>query len=134
MTTKTPEERNEELIEEMLPELCECIIDVSEERGALWGKHIEPNEVPEYFKILLRTVLQSKDREAVERIAEAVRTASFKIVQEFKDNLINIAIENEHLRGCVTSNQINKAFSDFEASTHNSLFTQAPLQALTPKE
>lgn len=59
---------------------------------------------------------------------EGVRKASYEIVKEFQDNLITIAIENEHLRGCVTSNQIIQAFKDFEANTHPALTNEDNLK------
>lgn len=54
-------------------------------------------------------------------IERCVGDISYDLVNEFHDNLITIAVNNEHLRGCVTSNQIIQAFQDFEASTHDAL-------------
>ena len=69
------------------------------------------------IKRFIRSLLTTREAEVVER----VKKTSYELVKEFHDNLITIAIENEHLRGCVTSNQIIKAFSDFEATVHPAL-------------
>jgi sugar phosphate isomerase/epimerase len=55
------------------------------------------------------------------RLVERHKKLHYELVQEFRDNLITIAIENEHLRGCVTGNQIHDAFENFCASEHQAI-------------
>lgn len=76
--------------------------------------------------ILSGTVSVAKLKKALQQAeARGAERVNSELVKEFKDMLIDIGISNEALRGCVTTNQINDAFTTFCASTH---------KALTPKE
>ena len=95
-------------IEDVLDMLNSCVImerDVDLQYAILDYKKAEQ---------IIYHLLSSRDTYWKER----VKQVSYEIVKEFQDSLITIAIKNEHMRGCVTSNQIIQAFKDFEASTH----------------
>lgn len=110
--------RNEEVIEEF-KSLCSDLYDLpNHSTTVVWDRRDT-----EGIERWLRTILATRDAEK----EEAVKRVSHEIVKEFKDILITIAIENKHLRGCVTSNQIIKAFQDFEASEHAALSPQSTL-------
>lgn len=59
--------------------------------------------------------------EVTQAAKEWERQTAVALVKEFKDRLIDVAITNEHLRGCVTSNQIIEEEKVFWASTHEAL-------------
>ena len=46
---------------------------------------------------------------------------SVALVKEYRNDLITIGINNQFLKGSVTTNQIHDAFDKFFASTHESL-------------
>lgn len=76
----------------------------------------DPNELVIPYS-LIQNLLDTERAHLVERN----KKLHYELVQEFRDNLITIAIENEYLRGCVTSNQIHDAFENFCASEHQAI-------------
>ena len=54
-------------------------------------------------------------------VEEIVKTKLKELIDEYHDGLIDIAITNKHLRGCVTSNQLIEYKKQYFASTHKAL-------------
>lgn len=116
-------------IQSKVEEFEELFMDKGDERYG-WVKHnntIIQSQIDWLTQALTETTNESR-REGYELALEGGKKIAYELVKEFRDDLITIAIENVHLRGCVTSNQINDAFDNFQASTHKALTHIAQLK------